>query len=88
MTLTDPPTTPPTQTLHPWRATLRTGVAATLGLLPLVPTIVNTAGLATVPWLAGIVGVAAGVTRVLAVPAVNTWLTNFLPFLAAKPREY
>jgi hypothetical protein len=31
--------------------------------------------------------ISAGVTRVMALPGVNAWLTRFLPFLAAEPKS-
>jgi len=79
----------PTQARHPWRATIRTVFAAVVGLLPLLPVIVDQLGVASVPWVAGVLAVIAAVTRVLAVPAVNAWLTEYLPFgsLGATPRD-
>lgn len=77
---------PPTQTRHPWRATVRTVFAAIIGILPLLPFIADELGVATVPWVAGALAVIGGVTRVLAMPAVNAWLTQYLPFLGASPR--
>ena len=40
---------------------------------------------AKLPWLVVPLAVAAAVTRIMAVPAVETWLRRFLPFLAAAP---
>jgi hypothetical protein len=71
--------TQPTQVRHPWRATLRTVVAA----LPLVPVVVHELGLESVPWVVSAVVVIGGVTRVLAMPAVDGWLRRYLPWLAA-----
>ena len=73
----------PTQSRHPWRATVRTVIAATLGLLPLLPVIAATAHVDTVPIVAGVLVVVGTVTRVLAVPAVDNWLRRYLPWLAA-----
>ena len=78
----------PTQVVHPWRAVLRTFVAALVGaaitwlagvgidLEALAPAITDsiTYGLFTL-----VTGV---VTGVLAHPAVNAWVERFLPFLA------
>lgn len=74
----------PTQVQHPWRAVVRTIVAA----IPLVPIIVTALGVESVPWVAsGLAGIAA-VTRVLAIPAVNAWLTeNLGGVFAATPRQ-
>lgn len=83
------PAPAPTQTRHPWRATIRTVFAAVVGLLPLLPIIVDELGVASVPWVAGVLAVIATVTRVLAIPAVNEWVTEYLPFasLGATPRD-
>jgi hypothetical protein len=80
----DPPPPPPvpTQIRHPWRATARTIVAAVVGALALVPIIATTAKLDTIPLVAGAVAVTGAVTRVLAIPAVDGWLHDFLPWLA------
>ena len=83
-----PPVTPTvaasaTQTRYPWRATVRTVLAA----IPLVPVIVATLGIGSVPWVVSGLAVVAAVTRVLAIPAVNSWLTDHLGgVLAAEPR--
>jgi hypothetical protein len=76
-----------TQGRHPWRATTRTVVAATVGFLPLLPEIVHLLGAESLPWVAGIVAVAGSVTRVLAIPGVNTWLHTYglTSWLAANP---
>lgn len=73
----------PTQTRHPWRATVRTVLAA----LPLAPVIVAELGVGSVPWVVTGLGVIGAVTRVLAIPAVDQWLTDHLGgLLAAGPR--
>lgn len=74
--------TQPTQAQYPWRATLRTLVAAVVGLLPLLPAIVDALGLGSLPWVVGLLAVVAAVTRVLALPAVVAWTERFLPWLA------
>ncbi|PQP24174.1 hypothetical protein [Rhodococcus opacus] len=77
-----------TQTQHPWRATARTVVALLFGLTPLLPSIIETLGLDTaIPLVAGVLGVSGAVTRVLAVPGVDAVLRQYLPALAASPRE-
>lgn len=81
-----PPTTP-TQTAHPWRATARTVFAAIVGALLILPVVVSALGLGGVPWLASAVALAGAITRVLAIPAVNAWITEYLPFLAPTPRQ-
>lgn len=70
----------PTQTQHPWRATVRTVVATIIGWAPFVPAIVaavegdNRGALGPV----GVAAITAAgvVTRVMAVPAVNRALTK------------
>lgn len=80
-----------TQTEHPWKATLRTviqvGIPAFLTLCLVIPQIVDAVlegfGESLPPeftaWMlgaAGVVTAAAGVlTRIMAIPAVNAWLT-------------
>lgn len=77
----------PTQVKRPWRATFRTvfqGIVAAAAILPLV---LSTAGIAPVG-LAGIAIVVAGaLTRIMALPAVEEFLENYIPILAAKPKE-
>lgn len=75
----------PTQTQHPWRATLRTVVAGVLGLLSLLPVIVAAGHLEAVPGVAQALAVSAAVTRILAIPGVDAWLRRYLPWLAAQP---
>ena len=81
----------PTQVEHPWRATLRTGVAVLLGLAVVLPAIWAIIGdeLAAVgwavpePWAAIIAAVVTGcvvassaITRIMAIPQVSDWLTR------------
>ncbi len=75
----------PTQVRKPWRATLRTAFAAIVALAAMAPVLVEAAGLdpGKLPWLAGVLAGCAGVTRVLALPGVETWLRRFVPWLAA-----
>lgn len=73
----------PTQSRYPNRAMMRTIAAAIVGFLFLAPEIARVAGIESVPWIAGALGVMAIITRVLAIPAVNDWLRQFIPFLAA-----
>jgi len=77
----------PTQTLHPWRATLRTATAALVALLSLLPVIAAVGHLDAVPLVAQILTVSAAVTRVLAIPGVDGWLRQYVPWLAAQPKE-
>lgn len=75
----------PTQVAHPWRSTLRTVTVAALALLPILPSIVDAAGIGEVPVVAAVLSVTAAITRVMAIPAVEDWLQKFIPALAAQP---
>lgn len=77
----------PTQSQHPWRATTRTVFAAGVALLTLLPYILGAAHVDTTVWGAQALAVAASVTRVLAVPGVNDFLREYLPWLSADGRE-
>lgn len=77
----------PTQVKHPTRATFRTifqGVIAAAAVLPLVLT---TAGIPPVGLAGILIGVAGAITRIMAIPAVEDFLENYIPFLAAKPKN-
>lgn len=84
--MTDP-TPVPTQTRHPWRATVRTVLAAGVALLSLLPTVAAVAHLDAVPAVAQVLAVAGAVTRVLALPGVDAWLRRWVPWLAASPAQ-
>lgn len=91
MTDHDLPQGTPTQVRQPWRATLRTAFAALVALCAMAPLIYDAAlgddaGEAT-GWSAAALGITAGVTRVLALPAVELFLKTFVPFLAAEPKR-
>ena len=79
--------TAPTQVRRPWRTTVRTVAQALLALAVMAPVLVAATGLHTaqLPWLAGVLAVAAGVTRVMALPQVEDFLRAYLPWLAAAP---
>lgn len=81
--------TTPTQVARPWRTTLRTtfqGIVATALLAgPVYAAATNHDPAAATGWAATGLAVAAGVTRVMALPAVDAFLARFLPFLAAAP---
>ncbi|MER7164483.1 hypothetical protein ABT336_00170 [Micromonospora sp. NPDC000207] len=59
--------------------------AGTVGAVSLIPTVAVTAGIDTVPAVAQAVVVAGAITRVLALPGVDAWLRQFVPWLAAAP---
>lgn len=75
----------PTQSKHPWRATVRTIAAMLVGAVSLLPTVAAVTHLDSYAAVAQAVAVAALVTRVLAIPGVDGWLRRFAPFLAASP---
>lgn len=78
----------PTQVRRPLRSTIRTVFQALVALCAMAPVLVATTGLKTdqLPWLAGVLGVAAIVTRVMAAPQVEVFLKRFIPWLAAAPK--
>ena len=71
----------PTQTSYPWRATVRTALAFVLGVAPLAPALWAAASggepAAAGSLAAAALGVCAGITRLMAVPAVNAFLTRY-----------
>jgi hypothetical protein len=61
------------------KRTLRTVLQTAVGLCVLLPTVVDAAGVPdTLPWVAAALAVAAGVTRVMALPAVQALLPAWL----------
>lgn len=77
----------PTQVRRPWRTTVRTGFQAAVALATLIPFIVTGAyGDAHTPAaVTQVVVVSGAVSRVMALPQVETFLRTFLPWLAAAP---
>lgn len=76
-------------TLNGARRTARTVFAAVVGLAAMLPLIYGAAaqhdpGEAT-GWAALVLAIAGAVTRVMALPAVEAFLQQFVPFLAAQP---
>jgi hypothetical protein len=83
------PATQTTQARHPWAAVRRT-LLAFAGFLvvmaPAAPAVVQAIGLnVVIPWVATALGVAAAITRLLAVPVVEQWLREHVRSLAAAP---
>jgi hypothetical protein len=79
----------PTQMRRPWRATARTLFAAALALATLLPVIA--AGIyedadAYPAVVAQVLAVAGLITRIMAMPGVETFLQTYLPFLSAAGR--
>ncbi|MEU2002075.1 hypothetical protein ACH47B_13385 [Rhodococcus sp. NPDC019627] len=74
-----------TQVENSWRATARTAFAVLVSLVTLVPTILVTTDLDATVLGAQVLVVAGAVTKVLALPGVNKFIEDFVPFLAAEP---
>lgn len=74
---------PASQNLRPWQAVARSTVAAAVGLLPVIPIIVDAFDLEAVPIAVTAMTVGAAVTRILATPEVETWLRANVPWFAA-----
>lgn len=88
---TNLPSPVPTQVKRPWRATVRTAFAALVAVATMAPLIysaatTNDADQAT-GWAASALAIAAAVTRVLALPAVESFLQTYIPFLAADSKD-
>lgn len=78
-------TVEPTQVRHPWRATVRTVFSGVVAFAALVPLVVGAAGLSTtLPYVGAALAVAAAVTRIMAIPAVNEFLERYFPVLGAR----
>lgn len=77
----------PTQVARPWRATFRTVFQGAIAACAILPLVLSTAGIAPVGVAAIAIGVAGAITRVMALPAVEEFLENYLPILAAKPKS-
>lgn len=79
-----------TQARNPWAAVRRTLLAIVgfvVVMAPAVPEIVRAIGgtWVALPWVAGAIAVAAAITRVLAIPAVERWLREHVRSFAATP---
>ena len=79
-------TTAPTQVKYPWRTVARSVFQGLVAFAALLPLILSVAGVPAVGWVAAVVTVAGAITRVMATPAVETFLETYVPFLAAKPK--
>lgn len=84
-------TNQPTQVSRPWRATVRTLFQALVSFAALAPLLAAAVEEATgydvhgVRFVVVALAVAAAITRIMAIPAVEAFLARFLPFLAADP---
>ncbi|WP_024794453.1 hypothetical protein [Tomitella biformata] len=82
--MTDTPARP-TQVSRPWRTTARTAIQAALASLPLIPIAAQAFEIDAWPIVASITAGAASLTRLMADPRVDAWLTRYAPFLSASP---
>lgn len=74
---------PSSQERAPWRATARTLFAALIGLASMWALVVEALGLDQgIPWVAASLAVTGAITRLMALPAVNNWLRQYMPWLA------
>lgn len=79
---------PATQIRKPWRTTARSAFQFIVALATLLPVLVDSLGLdRALPVVAGALALAAVVTRVMALPQVESFLQSFVPWLAASPRS-
>lgn len=77
-----------TQSAHPWRATVRTLFAAIVAFAAMWGVIVAAAGLdAGIEWVGASLAITGGITRVMALPAVDAFIHAFLPWLAPDAGE-
>lgn len=81
----------PTQVRRPWRSTVRTVFQAVVAGAAVAPAVYSAAtnhnADAATGWAAGGLALAAAITRVMALPAVEAFLQRFVPFLAAQPKD-
>lgn len=80
-----------TQSQHPWRATVRTILAVIVALSAMAPSIYSAATQGSPEAATGAaalaLGIAAAVTRIMALPMVEEFLQRFLPWLAAGTKD-
>lgn len=74
------PTAPTPAPAHPWKKTARTALAGVITAAVLLPLAIEAADIDVTAegwrWLAGVLAVLAAITRILALPAINTALTR------------
>lgn len=79
-----------TQGAHPWRATFRTVFALVVAIAAMAPLIYSAIAQASPEGAtgaaAGALAIAGAITRVLALPTVDAFLSRFLPWLSAAGR--
>ena len=78
-----------TQVKHPWRTSGRSFFQGFIAFAAIAPGIYTAATQHDVPLTGGFLviglGILTGVTRVMALPGVDAFLTKFAPFLATQP---
>ena len=81
----------PTQVRRPWRSTLRTVFQAVVAGAAVAPAAYSAAtnhnADAATGWAALGLAIAAGITRVMALPSGESLLQRVVPFLAAEPKR-
>lgn len=76
----------PSQVAYPAKAVVRTAIQVLVGLAAIAPFLVNDLGVsATGGLVAGALSVAAALTRIMAIPAVDRMLSGM--GLGAEPKE-
>ena len=74
---------PSPQTRYPWRATDRTAFAFLARLATAWALIIQAAGIDPgLEWASTSLAIAAGITRIMALPAVDDLIRRFVPWLA------
>lgn len=76
---------PSTQVRYPWRASVRTAIAAGAAALIAFPDVARVLSIENLPGVALIMGISLALTRVLALPSVDAWLNRYAPWVAATP---
>lgn len=76
-----------TQELHPARAVARTAIALAIGAIPVGSLMIKELGLDSVPFFATMLGVGAGITRVMATPAAIMFIDRWFPWLNPTPQS-
>lgn len=76
---------PSTQVRYPWRAAVRTSLAAGVAALIAFPDIARVLSIEHLPGVGLVMAISLGLTRVFALPNVDAWLRRFAPWLASRP---
>lgn len=75
-----------TQEQHPWKASARTAFQSVVGVAVVLPLVLDDIASAASRY-AAVVAVATGVSRVMAIPQVEVFLENHVPWLAARRKN-